>query len=102
YRQNMVKSGWTLAEVCAEIEKGNPIVTWGQNGWSTDTPRNWTATDGTYITGFSGMHSVVMIGCEGDPNNPTYIYIQDPWRKWGNKLTAAEMLRRWAYFGNTG
>ncbi len=102
YRQNMVKSGWTLAEVCAEVGKGNPIVTWGQNGWTTDTPRNWTATDGTYITGFSGMHSVVIVGCEGNPNNPTNIFIQDPWRKWGNKVTAAEMLRRWAYFGNTG
>lgn len=102
YRQNMVKSGWTLAEACAETAKGNPIVTWGQNGWTTDTPRNWTATDGTYITGFSGMHSVVIVGCEGNPNNPANIFIQDPWRKWGNKVTAAEMLRRWSYFGNTG
>ena len=102
YRNNMVKSGWTLSEVCSEIQKGNPIVTWGQNGWSTDTPRNWVATDGEYITGFSGMHSVTIVGCEGNPTNPTYIYIQDPWRKWGNKLTASEMLRRWSYFGNTG
>lgn len=102
YRSNMVKSGWTLSEVCSEISKGNPIVTWGQNGWSSDIARNWTAPDGEYITGFSGMHSVVIRGCLGNLNNPSHIYIQDPWRKWGSELTASEFLRRWSYFNYTG
>lgn len=102
YRQNMVKSEWTLAQACNEIAKGNPIVTWGQNGWSNDRAQSWTATDGETITGFSGMHSVVLRGCKGDLNNPTHVYIQDPWRKWGAELTAAEFLRRWGYFNYTG
>lgn len=92
----IIKSG-NLTEILSEVKKGNPIMTWGQNGWSDPHDISWTATDGTSIRAINGMHSAVVHGYKGPDDNPTHIFINDPWRG-QYTLETAEFMRRWKYF----
>jgi uncharacterized protein YvpB len=92
----MITSG-KLSDLLAEVKKGNPVMTWGQNGWSDPHDVSWTSTDGTFIKAVNGMHSAVVRGFSGPENNPTKIFINDPWRgQYG--MPTAEFMRRWSYF----
>ncbi len=92
----MITSG-KLSDIIAEVKKGNPVMTWGQNGWSTPRDISWTSSDGTFIKAINGMHSVVVRGYSGPDNNPTNIYLNDPWRG-QYAISTAEFMRRWNYF----
>jgi uncharacterized protein YvpB len=92
----MISSG-KLADIIAELKKGNPVMTWGQNGWSTPRDISWTSTDGTFIHAINGMHSTVVRGFSGPENNPTEIYLNDPWRG-QYAIATSEFMRRWNYF----
>ena len=97
YHHNNVYTGWNLSALLTKVEEGKPVMVWGQNGWSTPTDISWTATDGTYIYAISGMHSYLVTGFEGTKDNPTLIYVNDPWR--GQiTLTPATFNSRWSYF----
>lgn len=99
YRPSRLFKNWTLEGLLAEVAKGNPVMTWGQNGWSDPHEISWTNPDGTRIYAINGMHSVVVTGYVGPADNPTQILINDPWRgKW--TLETAEFVRRWSYFKN--
>lgn len=93
----MITSG-SLADILKEIDKGNPVMTWGQNGWSDPHDISWTATDGTFIKAINGMHSTVVRGYRGSVENPTLIYVNDPWRG-QYTLEPNEFMRRWKYMG---
>ncbi|HNT29871.1 MAG TPA: Ig-like domain-containing protein [bacterium] len=97
YRSVRLMSGGNLTELLQEVQNGNPVMIWGQNGWSTPTNISWTADDGTSIYAVSGMHSVVVKGFQGTPENPTAIYINDPWRG-STTLTVAKFKSNWSYF----
>jgi hypothetical protein len=43
------------------------------------------------------MHSTVVRGFSGPENNPTQIYLNDPWRG-QYAVSTAEFMRRWSYF----
>jgi uncharacterized protein YvpB len=92
----MITSG-KLSDIIAEIKHGNPVMTWGQNGWSTPRDISWTSSDGTTIHAINGMHSVVVRGYAGPDNNPTLIYLNDPWRG-QYAINTSEFMRRWNYF----
>lgn len=92
----LITSG-SLSEILTEVKNGNPVMTWGQNGWSDPHDISWTATDGTYIHAINGMHSMVVRGFEGSAENPTAIYVNDPWRG-QYTLTKDEFIRRWKYY----
>ncbi len=93
----MIESG-NLSDILKEIDRGNPVMTWGQNGWSDPHDISWTATDGTPIKAINGMHSSVVRGYRGTSDNPTLIYINDPWRG-QYSISPDEFMRRWKFLG---
>ncbi|MBP9813606.1 Ig-like domain-containing protein [Candidatus Woesebacteria bacterium] len=93
----LLESG-NLVDILHEIDRGNPVMTWGQNGWSDPHDLSWTASDGTRITAINGMHSSVVRGYRGTAENPSLIYINDPWRG-QYSISPAEFMRRWKYLG---
>lgn len=97
YRGARLLTTGTLTELLTEIENGNPVMTWGQNGWSDPHDISWTSTDGTYIKAVNGMHSMVVRGYEGSKDNPTQLFISDPWRG-EYTLDTKEFLKRWSYY----
>lgn len=97
YRTATVFTNWNLTALLNEVEKGNPVMVWGQNGWSSPTDISWTASDGTYIYAISGMHSYIVKGFVGDKANPSSIIINDPWR--GEiYMTPSVFNYRWSFF----
>lgn len=92
-----VKNGWNLSGVLQEIDNGNPSIVWWQNGAATPTRLSWKTASGKTVTGINGMHSEVVVGYEGSPDNPTYIYLNDPWNRWGgyHKMTASYFNNLW-------
>ncbi len=98
YRGARLVSGSKLTEILTEVKKGNPVMTWGQNGWSDPHEISWTASDGTPIKAYNGMHSVVVRGFVGSVERPTLIYVNDPWRG-QYTIGTEEFMRRWRYYG---
>jgi uncharacterized protein YvpB len=93
---HLIKDG-KLSDITRELAKGNPVMTWGQNGWSDPHDISWTAQDGTFIKAVNGMHSSVIRGFSGPETNPTQIFLNDPWRG-QYAIPTAEFLRRWSYY----
>ncbi len=89
YRKTKLLTQTNLQAVLDEVEKGNPVMVWAQNMWSTPDDISWTASDGTYIYAISGMHSYVVKGFTGSKQNPTSIIVNDPWRgTWSIKTSS--------------
>lgn len=86
-----------LPDIINEIKKGNPVMIWGQNGWSDPHDLSWTTADGIFIKAVNGMHSSVVRGFRGSEENPTHILLNDPWRG-RYAIETNEFLRRWNYF----
>jgi uncharacterized protein YvpB len=97
YRPYRLFENWTLSELLREIVKGNPVMIWGQNGWSDPHEISWTNPDGTRIYAINGMHSYVVRGFVGTQADPTEILVNDPWRGI-TSISTAEFIRRWNYF----
>jgi uncharacterized protein YvpB len=97
YRRNRLFTNWNLKDLLNEINHGNPVMIWGQNGWSDPHDISWTLPDLTYIRAINGMHSSAVIGFRGPSDNPTDIIINDPWRGYST-IPLAEFTRRWSYF----
>ncbi|HDS11427.1 MAG TPA: hypothetical protein ENN77_00820 [Candidatus Wirthbacteria bacterium] len=97
YRSTRFLPNGDLTALLKEVQNGNPVMIWGQNGWSTPTWISWTTPDGTNIPAVSGMHSIVVKGYQGTPENPTSIYVNDPWRGPAT-LTVSKFKSNWSYF----
>jgi len=100
YRANRVITNWTVAGVLSEVEKGNAVMIWGQNQWSTPDDISWTTSDGDYIYAISGMHSLVVKGFTGTKDNPTMIYLNDSWR--GDRAVSLSTFQYIFSFFKTG
>jgi uncharacterized protein YvpB len=98
YRSVDRRSGMTLKDLTTAVDNGDPVIAWVYNRHST--PYGSFTLEGGY-TGYKGMHSEVVRGYIGDPNNPTHILVNDPWR---GRLTysASGWLSIWSYLGYTG
>lgn len=96
YRPVRIYQNWSIDDIISQVKNGNPVMIWGQNGWSDPHEISWTASDGTFIYAINGMHSYVVIGFRGPAANPTHILINDPWRG-KSILTMADFLARWKY-----
>lgn len=97
-----VYSGWSVSGIAKEIENGNPVVLWGQNGLAAAYDKSWQTPGGKHIYAINGMHSMVAVGYIGPSSNPSHIIFNDPWR--GRRtLTASDVLYgpAWAYFNRT-
>lgn len=97
FSPNTIIQNGTLKQILSLIESGTPVMIWGQNGWSDPHDISWTSKDGTYIRAINGMHSSVVRGFKGTADNPTDIYLNDPWRG-QYSIPVSEFLRRWGYF----
>ena len=92
-----IKTGWNLADLAREIEKGHPVILWWYNRYSE--PKGTFTLPGGY-TGYKGMHSEVVRGFAGSADNPTKLYVNDPWR--GPLVyDRALFLATWAYLNYT-
>ncbi|HLC94140.1 MAG TPA: Ig-like domain-containing protein [Patescibacteria group bacterium] len=97
YRGSQLFKDWTIRDIIAEVRKNNPVMVWGQNGWSHPHEISWETPDGTYVYAINGMHSYVVKGYIGDAQNPTHIVVNDPWRGVKN-LPIDQFIKLWNYF----
>ncbi|MBN2016505.1 Ig-like domain-containing protein [Candidatus Dojkabacteria bacterium] len=76
-----IRNNWNVVALAQEIEQGNPVIIWWQNGWANPSwpPKNWNSPSG-YVRGVNGMHSEVAVGFIGPSSSPTHIITNDPWR----------------------
>lgn len=95
-----VRQNWNLSELVKTVQQGNPVIVWRYNGVGGGQNISWTAADGSYIYAFNGMHGSIVTGFQGNPDNPTSIYIHDPWlgKLW---LSASAFDSYWSFSGRT-
>lgn len=96
YRPSRILTTGKLSEIITEIQKGNPVMIWGQNGWSDPHDISWTTPEGTHIKAINGMHSSVVKGYRGSSQDPTHIVLNDPWRG-QYAIETKEFMRRWSF-----
>ncbi len=95
YRNVAVKSGWNVAELAQEVEKGNPVIIWWYNRYSQPYG-SYTLPSG--VTAYMGMHSEVVRGFVGSSSDPTALLTNDPWR--GNLTYPTSLfISTWSYLG---
>ncbi len=97
YRPHRMITSGNVLDIVKEIRNGNPVMIWGQNGWSDPHDISWTSSDGVFIKAVNGMHSSVVRGVRGPLNTPTHVLINDPWRG-QYAIDVKEFLRRWSFF----
>jgi uncharacterized protein YvpB len=66
-------TGWTVAEIVAQLRLGNSVVVWLTSDFKAHIPRYWTAWDGTRVPWASGEHAVPVIGYDPVQNTITFI-----------------------------
>ncbi len=99
YRTARSFSGWTVAQLTAEIKKGNPVVIWGTAG--SGKRIDWKTPQGGNVVAVSGEHARVAIGYIGPAENPTKIITMDP--LYGEKyFTRSSFEWNWGTLGNSG
>lgn len=74
-----IRSNWNVSGIAAEIEAGHPVIIWRYNGESANYDSDWVAGDGTYVDAINGQHGGVVTGFRGTPQNPTQLFLNDPW-----------------------
>ncbi|MDD5039867.1 MAG: Ig-like domain-containing protein [Patescibacteria group bacterium] len=99
YRPARSFTGWGIADLTAEIKKGNPIIVWGTAG--SGTRIDWKTPQGGTVVAVNGEHTRVVVGFIGSAENPTTIITLDPLS--GEKLfTKDRFLWNWGLLGNSG
>lgn len=76
YREGDYFVNGTIQRLTEEINKGNPIVVWGNAGPGTRV--DWQTPDGETIYAINGEHARVVKGYIGSPSSPTKIIVNDP------------------------
>jgi uncharacterized protein YvpB len=67
------RTGWTVAEIVAELREGNSVVVWLTSDFKPHVPRYWTAWDGRRIPWAIGEHAVPVIGYDPVRNTVTVV-----------------------------
>jgi len=94
---NSVKQGMSLTSALEEVKNGHPILLYVYNGY---TQGGVFTLPGGY-TAYHGMHSEILVGYIGTPENPQTIMTNDPWR--GRRYYYPTTFKSlWAYLGYTG
>lgn len=99
--QTQLRQGMSVSELAASVERGNPVIIWRYNGTSANYDMDWQADDGTYVRAINGQHGGVVTGFRGSADNPTQIYLNDPWfgLVW---MDVGTFNYYWSRLGNTG
>jgi uncharacterized protein YvpB len=66
-------TGWTIAEIIAQVRAGNSVVIWLTSDFKAHAPRYWTAWDGRRIPWAIGEHAVPVIGFDPVLNTLTVV-----------------------------
>ena len=99
YRTARWFTGGQLADITAEIKKGNPVIFWGTAG--SGSRIDWKTSQGGNVVAVNGEHTRVVTGFIGSADNPTKIITLDPLS--GEKyFTQSAFLSNWAVLGNSG
>ena len=99
YRNAYWFTGWTLSQLTAEIQKGNPVIVWGTAG--SGSRIDWKTSDGDNVVAINGEHTRTVIGYIGSADNPTTIITLDPLS--GEKyFTKDSFLWNWGLLNNSG
>jgi len=78
YGRNAVyETNITAQFLSSELKAGHPVIIWGYSS-ITAPAYTWNLKDGGEVKAFKGEHARVVIGFEGDINNPTGFYVHDP------------------------
>ncbi len=67
------RTGWTVAEIVAQLREGNSVVVWLTSDFKAHVPRYWTAWDGRSIPWAVGEHAVPVIGFDPVQNTITFV-----------------------------
>ncbi len=95
--------GGSVQQLVQAITAGHPIQIWWYNGVSSGTTVSWKDNQtGQTVTTINGMHSVVVIGFNGDPDNPSSFITMDPWFGSYATYSASALAYQWSFFNNTG
>lgn len=97
YRTVEVRTGWNVTELLQTVQGGDPVILWWYNRYSQPAGA-YTLPSGE--TAYMGMHSEIVYGFAGTPENPTAIYVMDPWRGYLT-YTPATFTSNWAYLNRT-
>jgi len=92
-------TGWTVAQLTAEIAKGNPVVVWGSYAGGYED--SWKTPAGKTIFAWKGEHARTVVGFIGPASNPSKILIHDPV---AGRLTwtKKQFEQDWNIFGRAG
>jgi len=101
YRGASVKSGWNLTDLLKEVEAGNPVIIWAHNGYAgSGVNTTWNLSGGGSVYTVKSMHSYVVRGFVGGPENPSSILVNDPNR--GNQTMSVSYFNSlWSTFSRT-
>lgn len=67
------RTGWTVAEIVAQLREGNSVVVWLTSDFKAHVPRFWTAWDGRRVPWAVGEHAVPVIGFDPVQNTITFV-----------------------------
>ncbi|HVC40505.1 MAG TPA: C39 family peptidase [Candidatus Saccharimonadales bacterium] len=67
------RTGWTIAEIVAQLHQGNAVVIWLTSDFKAHIPRYWTAWDGTRVPWAIGEHAVPVIGFDPERSTITFV-----------------------------
>ena len=95
-----VKTNWDIPGLIQEINRGNPVIIWWVNGVWPAKDVSWNTPSGQRVYTVNGMHTEVVKGYIGAPDDPAYIITADPWRG-ERRYTPASFNHLWRWFNYT-
>ncbi|MFH1367257.1 MAG: Ig-like domain-containing protein [Patescibacteria group bacterium] len=99
YRKAYAFTAWSVADLTAEIKKGNPVIVWGTAG--SGARIDWKTPQGGNVVAVSGEHTRLVIGFIGSAENPSTIITLDP-LSGERHFTASSFLWNWGLLGRSG
>ena len=98
FEKSAAFTGWSLSQILDEVQKGNPVIVWGSLTGGIDS---WLTPAGKEIYAVHGEHARVVRGFDGTLDNPTMIYVNDPY--YGPlALSASAFSVFTSWFNNSG
>lgn len=105
---NRLERGWNVYGLAQEINAGRPVQIFWWNGVSSyygaagGQPLVWfDPSTGQQVEAINGMHSILIVGFNGDVENPTSFVALDPW--FGYITYSIDTFNyQWPKLNNTG
>lgn len=99
YRNAYWFTDWSITDLTAEIQKGNPIIVWGTAG--SGSRINWQTQEGGNVVAINGEHTYIVVGFMGSASNPTKIIVLDP-LSGERHFTNSSFMSNWGLLNRSG